>query len=196
MTVVEVDDTVQYQDSSVPGTLYWPCILDFDELRAGTSALISVPGASQVRAEATVSGYTQVTAELTLNPAISFSCDGPPNSLGLSTRLDFHGTSAAAGGNAAVRVSDLPAGVATVLIVTDAFAGTPLGAGPLPDLCLRGTRAFQEIKFSEGPGAVGEAVFDVDLSTFAPGESFAIQVGHREPGGGAGTSNMLVGTAG
>lgn len=194
-TLVQVDDTVQEEAFAAPGDLAWPCILSFSGLNTTVDAAISFAESTEVRADVTISGFTEARAELTLNPSISSSCAGAPNSLGLSTRIDYFGSSDASEARAAVRASDMPAGVATLCIITDAFGTTPLGAGPLPSLCLRGARTSQQVKFSEPAGAAGEAIFDIDLTPFAPGETFAIQVGHREPTGGASTSNMLVGTA-
>ncbi|MEO0661606.1 MAG: hypothetical protein AAFZ87_08720 [Planctomycetota bacterium] len=193
ITRVELDRTVRVDAFAGPGDFHWPCILDFDTLDAGVSAEIFGGPTSEVRATATMDGSTEVTAELTLNPNVLSVCPGRPNSLGLTATAEYFGSTEAGTLSAAVRVTDLPFDVATFCVITDAFSSSPLGVGPLPDLCLRGSRTFQRVQFASG---TGETVFDITLLGFAPGETFSLQVGYRDSTpGGSNVSNMLLGVA-
>lgn len=194
VTDVAVDTSNTIQDSVRPIQQFWPCLVG-QPLRTESAVSLDSVDASAIRATAELFVSTYVRAELALNPGVASSCAGTPNSLGLDTTLEYFGSTDAGTRTAAARVSQLPAGVPAACIITNAFDATPIGVGTVPTVCLRGTRVFQSVQFTESVGAAGEAIFDLDLGGLTPGTTFAVQVAHRDTVGGWNTSNMLTGTA-
>ena len=195
-TFLHIDNTVQINSGTgVGASSTWPCILAFSSLNTRVQTEYSNNDASAVRVESTIEGHIAVTAELTLNSSAASSCAGTLNSLGQQTLLEYYGSMDAGTENAAVRVSQLRSGSLAFCLVTNASDVNPIGTGIFSSLCLRGARRFQAVQLTEGPATAGEAIFDLNLQAFTPGESIAVQVVHRDTTSPWNTSNMLTGTA-